>query len=282
MGRPVSTYFDALYSAGFISHYATAAYAYGKGTTSLNTKGFVNLTFRQPMGVVGAIIPWNVPVIMLAHKISPSVASGCTIVLKSSEKAPLSSLKFAELVKEAGFPPGVINIISGYGTPSGSTLALHPQVRVLNFTGSGATGKKVQEMAAKSNLKRVILELGGKSPTLIFDDADIPQAAAETAMSIRLVSGQACVANSRLYVQDSIADKFKAEFKKHFTNAQIGDPLDPSTTHGPQADEIQYNRYAISPKHRVSRSADLLTSSQSERVRRARQVQVLRQARSWR
>ena len=97
-------------------------------------------------------------------------------------------------------------------------------------------------MAAKSNLKRVVLELGGKSPTLIFDDADIAQAAADTAMSIRLLSGQACVANSRIYVQDTVADKFKAEFKKHFTNAQIGDPLDPATTHGPQADEIQFNR----------------------------------------
>lgn len=242
MGRPVSTYFDALYSAGFMSHYATSAYAYGKGTTSLNTKGFVNMTFRQPIGVVGAIIPWNVPVILLSHKLVPALAAGCPVVLKSSEKAPLSALLMAKLCKEAGFPPGTVNILSGYGTPAGAALASHPDVRCINFTGSGVTGKKIQEMAAKSNLKRVILELGGKSPTLIFDDADIEQAAAETTMSIRMISGQACVANSRIYVQENVADKFKAAFKKHFMNATYGDPLDPTTTHGPQADEIQYNR----------------------------------------
>jgi aldehyde dehydrogenase (NAD+) len=174
--------------------------------------------------------------------IGPALAAGCTVVVKSSEKAPLSSLKIAELIKEAGFPPGVVNIISGYGKPSGSTLSSHMDVRLINFTGSGLTGKVVSEAAAKSNLKKVVLELGGKSPTIIFDDADLEKAAIDTAFSIRFVAGQACVANSRIYVQDTCADAFKKFFTKAFIAYQPGNPLDPATTHGPQADEIQFNR----------------------------------------
>jgi aldehyde dehydrogenase (NAD+) len=183
-----------------------------------------------------------VPIVMLAHKLAPALAAGCTVVLKSSEKAPLSSLKFAKLIMEAGFPAGVVNILSGYGKPAGSALALHPDVRLINFTGSGVTGKLIAEMAAKSNLKRVILELGGKSPTIVFDDANIEKAAAETAFSIRLLSGQACIANSRIYVQEGVAVKFKKAFATAFAEFKVGNPLDPSTTHGPQADEIQFNR----------------------------------------
>jgi aldehyde dehydrogenase (NAD+) len=241
MGRPLSSFFDPYLAAGQFEHYSQAGYE-AKGTTSLNTKGYLNLTLRQPIGVVAAIIPWNVPLVLLSHKLAPALAAGCTIVLKSSEKAPLSSLKFAQLIKEAGLPPGVVNILSGYGKPAGSTLALHPDVRLINFTGSGATGKLISEMAAKSNLKRVVLELGGKSPTIIFDDADIEKAAAETAFSIRFVSGQACVANSRIYVQEGVADKFKKAFAQAFSQFKAGNPLDPNTTHGPQADEIQFKR----------------------------------------
>ena len=152
------------------------------------------------------------------------------------------SLKIAELIKEAGFPPGVVNILSGYGKPSGSTLASHMDVRLINFTGSGPTGKIVTEAAAKSNLKKVILELGGKSPTIVFDDADIEKAAVETAFSIKFVAGQACIATSRIYVQDTCAVAFKKAFTKAFVEYQPGNPLDPATTHGPQADEIQFKR----------------------------------------
>lgn len=242
MGRLVSTYFDAYLFSGLCSHYAKASWSYGHGTTSLHTPGFVNMTFRQPVGIVGAIIPWNAPLIMMAHKIAPPLAAGCTVVLKTSEKAPLSGLLLGKLIKEAGIPTGVINIISGYGNPTGSHLAMHPEVRCVSFTGSNATGKKIQEMAGKSNLKRVVLELGGKSPTIIFDDADVDKAAADTAFGIRILSGQACIANSRLYVHEKVADKFLDAFQKAFTPVQLGDPLDMSTTHGPQADEIQYNR----------------------------------------
>ncbi|RDI80504.1 hypothetical protein Vi05172_g9632 [Venturia inaequalis] len=240
MGRPISTYGDAAYAAAEFAHYAEAAWP--KGETSLNTPGFINMTFRQPIGVVGAIIPWNVPIILLSTKLGPALAAGCTVVLKSSEKAPLSSIKIAQLIKEAGFPPGVVNIISGFGQPSGSTLSAHMDVRLINFTGSGPTGKIVSVAGAKSNLKKVILELGGKSPTIIFDDADLEKAAVETAFSIKFVSGQACVANSRIYVQDTCADRFKQLFTKAFIAIQPGNPMDPTTTHGPQADELQFNR----------------------------------------
>jgi aldehyde dehydrogenase (NAD+) len=146
------------------------------------------------------------------------------------------------LFKDAGIPAGVLNIINGHGRPAGSALALHPDVRLISFTGSGATGKLIQEYAAKSNLKRVILELGGKSPTIIFDDADIQKAAADTAMSVLFLSGQACIANSRIYVQESIATEYKKAFIQVLSAVRAGNPLDPATTHGPQADEIQFKR----------------------------------------
>ncbi|KXT13473.1 hypothetical protein AC579_8623 [Pseudocercospora musae] len=241
MGRPISTYFDAVRAAEYFEHYAEAAWEV-KGESSLNTPGFVNMTLRQPYGVVAAIIPWNIPVAMWASKVAPAVAAGCTVVVKSSEKAPLSSAKLATLVNEAGFPPGVINVLSGHGTPCGSTLASHMDVRLVNFTGSTATGRKIQVAAAKSNLKKVILELGGKSPVLVFEDADIEKAAIETAQSLILNSGQICMAGSRIYVQDSIAEKFISMFAKAFSSARKGDPLDPETQQGPQADELQFER----------------------------------------
>ena len=167
------------------------------------------MTFRQPIGPVAAIIPWNIPTLSFAMKIAPALGAGCTIVLKTSEKAPLTPARLAHAVHETGFPPGVINILSGHGTPSGATLASHMDIRMVNFTGSTFTGRKIQAAAASSNLKKVVLELGGKSPALVFEDADLKKAAAETAASMHLLMGQACVANSRVYVQEGIAEKFK-------------------------------------------------------------------------
>ncbi|KAF7189644.1 Aldehyde dehydrogenase [Pseudocercospora fuligena] len=241
MGRPISTYFDAVRAAEYFEHYAEAAWD-AKGESSLNSPGFVNLTLRQPYGVVAAIIPWNIPVAMWASKVAPAVAAGCTVVVKSSEKAPLSSAKLATLVHEAGFPPGVINVLNGHGTPCGSTLAEHMDVRLINFTGSTATGRKIQVAAANSNLKKVVLELGGKSPVLVFEDADVEKAAVETAQSLILNSGQICMAGSRIYVQGSVAEKFKSIFVKAFSSARKGDPLDPETQQGPQADKLQFER----------------------------------------
>ena len=170
------------------------------------------------------------------------MAAGCTIVLKTSEKAPLTPARIAHLVHESGFPPGVINVLSGHGTPSGSSLASHMDIRMVSFTGSTSTGRKIHALAAQSNLKKVVLELGGKSPAIIFEDADIPKAAAETSLSMTLNQGQACIANSRIYVHASIADKFKEAFLAIFKAAKMGDPLLPETVQGPQADSLQYER----------------------------------------
>ncbi|KAJ5414317.1 hypothetical protein N7509_000944 [Penicillium cosmopolitanum] len=240
MGRPVSGYFDAFASSATFGHYAESGYQ-ALGTSSLNTPGHVNLTLRQPYGVVAAIIPWNVPILFLANKSAPALMAGNTVVIKSSEKAPLTSAKIASLVEKAGFPPGVVNIISGHGQISGALLSSHMDVRLLTFTGSGRTGRAIQIAAAKSNLKNVILELGGKTPAVIFEDADIEKAAAQTQHSIQWNSGQVCMANSRIYVQESIAPQFIETFRKKFQGVKAGDPTVQETNHGPQADEIQYN-----------------------------------------
>ncbi|CAI7676947.1 unnamed protein product [Penicillium palitans] len=156
------------------------------------------MTVRQPFGVVAAIIPWNVPILFLAGKPAPALMAENTVIIKSSEKAPLTSAKIATLVEKAGFPPGVINIISGHGQISGNVLSHHIDVSALSFTGSGRTGRLIQSAAAASNMKNVILELGGKSPAIIFADADIAKAVEETKDSIQWNIGQVCMANSRI------------------------------------------------------------------------------------
>ncbi|KAF2817075.1 aldehyde dehydrogenase [Mytilinidion resinicola] len=239
MGRPVTHFFDAMEAASRIEHYAEAGYEV-QGTTSIQTPGYVNMTFRQPYGVVAAIIPWNYPLLFLAGKLAPALITGNTVVLKSSEKAPLTSAKIATLVLEAGFPRGVFNIITGFGNISGSILSHHMDVRALTFTGSGRTGRLIQVAATKSNLKHVLLELGGKSPAIVFADADLDDAVAATVQSMKQNSGQVCMANSRIYVQDSIAEKFMAAYQKTFALVTMGDTLDPATNHGPQADAVQH------------------------------------------
>jgi aldehyde dehydrogenase (NAD+) len=239
MGRPVTGYFEGFAAAGHYDHYAEA-WPMVQGQASLHTPGYLTMTLRQPYGVVAAIVPWNVPLLFVASKSAPALITGNTVVLKSSEKAPLAAARFAELVAEAGFPPGVFNIISGHGMPSGAALSRHMDVRALSFTGSGRTGRLIQEAAARSNLKKVVLELGGKSPAIIFDDADIVKAVKETAHSIQWNSGQVCMANSRIYVHKNVAGRYVEEFKKAFAAVTAGDPLRTEVDHGPQADEIQY------------------------------------------
>ncbi|OJJ65368.1 hypothetical protein ASPSYDRAFT_64897 [Aspergillus sydowii CBS 593.65] len=240
MGRPVSGYWDAKAAAKKLQYFATAGWN-NQGQTSLNTPGFVNMTFRQPFGVVAVIIPWNVPVYFFINKVAPAIAAGNTVVIKSSEKAPLTSAKLATLIQSAGFPPGVINVLSGHGNVSGTTLAHHMDVRLITFTGSGRTGRLIQRASANSNLKNVIFELGGKSPTVIFGDADLERAAKESAYSIQWNSGQVCMANSRIYIHASIAERFISLFKENFRSVTLGDPTNPNVNHGPQADEVQFN-----------------------------------------
>ncbi|KAJ5654410.1 hypothetical protein N7490_001413 [Penicillium lividum] len=240
-GRPISLFPDGLVAAEQFRYFADHAWSV-QGTASTNTPGTFKMTVKEPFGVAGLIIPWNFPLINFAGKAAPALAAGNTVVLKSSEKAPLTSLYIAKLIEKVGFPPGVINVLSGYGSPVGSTIAEHMKVRVISFTGSSLTGQKIHTAAAKSNLKHVHVELGGKTPAIILEDADLQSAAAQTMFGIQVNSGQVCVANSRIYVHESIKEKFTEQFKAMFASVKMGDPLDPTTQHGPQIDYLQYDR----------------------------------------
>src|ERR1700727_2374406 len=176
-------------------------------TLNFSTPGaFHSYTLREPIGVVGQIIPWNFPLLMAAWKLAPALATGCTVVLKAAEQTPMTALRLAELVLEAGFPPGVINILTGFGETAGAALAAHPDVDKIAFTGSTEVGKLIVQAAA-GNLKKVSLELGGKSPAIILADADLDAAIAGAASAIFFNPGQCCCAGSRLYAHKSIYDK---------------------------------------------------------------------------
>lgn len=189
-------------------------------------------TQKEPVGVVGAIVPWNSPLVLTAMKLAPALAAGCTLILKPAEDTPLTALRLGELFLEAGVPPGVLNIVTGYGAEAGAALAAHPGVDKIAFTGSTATGKQILE-AAKGNLKRVSLELGGKSPTIIFDDADLDAAIAGAANAIYFNGGQVCIAGSRLYVQRSIFDRVVEGVAKIADSMKLGHGLHPDTQMGP-------------------------------------------------
>lgn len=238
LGRPVSTYFDGYYAASHFRYFSEAAYPVG--TSSLNTPGFMNISLRQPFGVCAAIIPWNSPLVFYSKKLAPALAAGNTIVLKTSEKAPLSSDILNKMLNEAGFPPGVINVVHGHGAVAGNAISTHMSIRALSFTGSVRTGRVIQKAAADSNFKHLIFELGGKSPAIIFDDADLERAAKETQHSIMWHSGQTCMANSRIYVQKAIADKFIETFNSLAAARKMGDPTLKETQSGPQADKAQF------------------------------------------
>ncbi|KAK7470746.1 hypothetical protein VKT23_002166 [Stygiomarasmius scandens] len=199
-------------------------------------------TKHEPIGVCGQIIPWNYPINMMSWKIAPALATGCVIVLKPSEITPLSALKIAELVVEAGFPPGVVNIVPSLGPVGGAAIAAHHDVDKIAFTGSTATGRKIMEAAAKSNLKKVSLELGGKSPQLIFESADLDQAANWAALGICYNSGQDCTAGSRVYVQDTVYDKFMEILVSKVKATNFGDGFDDTVAGGPVVSKTQYDR----------------------------------------
>jgi 4-guanidinobutyraldehyde dehydrogenase / NAD-dependent aldehyde dehydrogenase len=192
---------------------------------------------REPIGVVGAIVPWNYPMLMACWKVAPALASGNSIVLKPSEKSPLSALKIADLALEAGIPAGVLNVVPGFGAEAGSPLALHMDVDCIAFTGSTAVGKKIQIMAGQSNLKRAWCELGGKSPNIVFADcADLDRAAEASVGSIFYNQGESCNAPSRLLVERSIKDVFVQKVLAQLKNYQPGDPLDANTSMGALVD----------------------------------------------
>ncbi|TPX42294.1 hypothetical protein SeLEV6574_g05679 [Synchytrium endobioticum] len=199
-------------------------------------------TRHEPFGIVGQIIPWNYPLLMQAWKLGPALSCGNVIVMKTSEKTPLTGLKICELIVEAGFPPGVVNILSGYGPTAGNAIASHMDIAKVAFTGSSATGRKIMTAAALSNLKKVSLELGGKSANIIFPDADINKAVYWSMIAIFSNQGQACTAGSRVFVHEDVHDEFMTKFKAAAAAMKVGDPFDASVTQGAIVDEIQFNR----------------------------------------
>src|ERR1700690_1413141 len=199
---------------------------------------FFAYTSREPIGVVGQIIPWNFPLLMAAWKLAPALAAGCTIVLKPAEQTPLTALRLGELVQEAGFPDGVVNIIPGYGETAGAALAAHDDVDKVAFTGSTEVGKLIVHAAA-GNLKKVSLELGGKSPNVVFKDADLDSAIAGAASAIFFNHGQCCCAGSRLYVEKPIFDRVVEGVAEKAKKINVGSGLDPATHMGPLLSEEQ-------------------------------------------
>ncbi|HJZ97432.1 MAG TPA: aldehyde dehydrogenase family protein, partial [Candidatus Solibacter sp.] len=204
-------------------------------------RGFLNYVLREPIGVVGQIVPWNFPIMFTSWKMGPALAAGNCVVLKPAELTPLSSLRIAELVREVGFPPGVVNIVPGYGAIAGQYLAAHPGVQKIAFTGSTVTGRKIVEASA-GNLKRVQLELGGKGANIVFDDAELASAIGGSAFAIFHNQGQACIAGSRLLLHEKIADQFLDGFLKLASSIKIGDPLDPNTEMGPLTSVMHRDR----------------------------------------
>jgi phenylacetaldehyde dehydrogenase len=198
-------------------------------------------TVREPVGVVGQIIPWNFPLLMAAWKLGPALAAGCTVVLKPAEQTPLTALRLGELIQEAGFPDGVVNIVPGYGETAGAALAAHPDVDKIAFTGSTEVGKLILQAAA-GNLKKVSLELGGKSPNIIFADADTDAAIPGAASAIFFNQGQCCCAGSRLYVEEKIFDKVVDGVAQNAAKIRVREGFDPESDLGPLVSEEQLNR----------------------------------------
>ena len=202
---------------------------------------YLAYTVREPVGVVGQIIPWNFPLLMAAWKLGPALAAGCTIVLKPAEQTPLSALRLGELIQEAGFPDGVVNIIPGYGETAGAALAAHPDVDKIAFTGSTEVGKLILQAAA-GNLKKVSLELGGKSPNIVLEDADLDSTIPGAASAIFFNHGQCCCAGSRLFVEEKVFDKVVDGIAKIAEKIQVKAGFEPDSDMGPLVSEEQMNR----------------------------------------
>jgi phenylacetaldehyde dehydrogenase len=216
----------------------------GKISGEVPTVSFPNhhvYTLREPVGVVGAIVPWNFPLAMAVGKIAPALAVGCTVVLKPAELTPLTAIRLAQLVEQVGFPPGVVNVVTGFGDPAGKALVDHPEVDKISFTGSTLVGKSIITGAA-GNLKRVSLELGGKSPVIIFPDADLERAVEGAANGIFGNAGQVCVAGSRLYVHKKVFDRIVEGVVDRAKKLKVGAGLDPDTQMGPLVSQKQLDR----------------------------------------
>lgn len=224
----------------YMAGWSTKIDGHTLSTSQLGAEFFA-YTLREPIGVIGQIIPWNFPLLMAAWKLGPALATGCTVVLKPAEQTPLSALRLGELIEEAGFPPGVVNIVTGYGETAGAALAAHPDVDKVAFTGSTEVGKLIVQAAA-GNLKKVSLELGGKSPNIVFGDADLETAISGAANAIFFNHGQCCCAGSRLYVQKKIFDEVLAGVTEHAKKIKVREGFNPESDMGPLVSEEQLNR----------------------------------------
>jgi aldehyde dehydrogenase (NAD+)/betaine-aldehyde dehydrogenase len=220
--------------------------------------GFLNYVLREPIGVAGSIVPWNFPLMFTSWKLGPALAAGNTTVLKASELTPLSTLRLAELMAEVGFPPGTVNIVPGYGHLAGARLAGHPYVGKLSFTGSTQTGQRIVEASA-GNLKKLQLELGGKGANIVFADADIPAAVRGSAFAIFHNQGQACIAGSRLLLQEQIANEFLDSFLAVASGIRLGHPLDEATQMGPLTSAAHRDRVLSYLKIAADEGAEVLT-----------------------
>jgi aldehyde dehydrogenase (NAD+) len=202
---------------------------------------YFTYTRREPLGVAGQIIPWNFPMLMAAWKWGPALAAGCTIVMKPAEQTPLTCLRMGELAMEAGFPEGVINIVPGYGPTAGAALVKHPEVDKIAFTGEHRTAQIIMRDASET-IKRLTFELGGKSPNIVFADSDLDAAVAGAEFGLFFNQGQCCCAGSRLFVEEKIHDEFVGKVVERAKSRKLGNPLDPSTTQGPQVDRAQFDK----------------------------------------
>lgn len=223
----------------FIYYAGWATKIYGE--TNPSPGGILNYTLREPVGVCGHIVPWNGPLSSASWKIAPALACGNTVILKPAEQTPLSSIRLGELLVEAGVPDGVVNIVTGMGETAGAAIAAHPGIDKVGFTGSTEVGKKIL-IASAGNLKRVTLELGGKSPNIIFPDADLDAAAVSTAQGFWFLSGQICVAASRVLVHRSVHDAFAAKLAEQAKAISVGDPNEATTMMGPLVSREQFDR----------------------------------------
>jgi len=243
MGAPISrTLGNRQRAVGMLRYYASHAVTIHGETIPNSLPGEIfSYTLKEPVGVVGAIIPWNGPLTATIWKIGPALATGCTVVLKPAEEAPLTPLRLAELCEEAGVPPGVVNVVPGYGETAGAALAGHRDVDKVAFTGSHFTGQKIVQASA-GNLKRVSLELGGKSPDIVFADADLDQAVPGAGMAVFANSGQICSAGTRLFVEKKIYDEFAGRVAEFGKSLRVGNGLDPETQVGPLVSPEQLER----------------------------------------
>ncbi|TFY79110.1 hypothetical protein EWM64_g4902 [Hericium alpestre] len=229
-----------------------------QGSVIETTEANLAYTRREPLGVVCAIIPWNFPLSQVTWKLGPALCTGNAFILKPSEVSPVCPLRLASLIHEAGFPPGVVNVLAGYGITAGRAMTEHMDVDKIAFTGSTLTGRRVMEAAARTNLKKVSLELGGKSPNIIYDDCDLEQAVRWSIMGLYAGQGQLCAALTRIYVQESLYDKFVEAFLAGVKHMKIGGPFDPEAVVGPVVSQTQYDRVMSYIEAGKSQGASLL------------------------